>query len=103
MYGPTNRRGQISLNHLLNFSIAPREQHYFSNSANSRRAPSYGIGSGHHPAGTRPINKLTTDKARFIQANHRFVVRPNGDYRPQSTDPDSPIPWESILQILVSP
>lgn len=43
------------------------------------------------------------DKARFIQANHRFVVRPNGDYRPQSMDPDAPIPWESILQILVSP
>ena len=46
---------------------------------------------------------LMTDKARFIQANHRFVVRPNGDYRPQSMDPDALIPWESILQILGSP
>ena len=46
---------------------------------------------------------LITDKARFIQANHRFVVHPDGDYRAQSMDPDAPIPWESILQILVSP
>lgn len=51
MYGPANRRGQISLNHLLNFSIAPREQYHFTNSSNYRRTPSYGIGSGHHPAG----------------------------------------------------
>jgi hypothetical protein len=55
MYGPTNRRGQISLNHLLNFSIAPREYHQFSNPAQSRRASSYGIGSGHHPAGRPPF------------------------------------------------
>lgn len=46
---------------------------------------------------------LIIDKVRFIQANHRFVVRPNGDYRAVSTDPDARIPWESILQILVSP
>ena len=46
---------------------------------------------------------LYPDKARFIQANHRFVVRPTGDYRLQSIDPDAPIPWDSILQILVSP
>src|SRR5271155_1180181 len=46
---------------------------------------------------------MMIDKSRFIQANHRFVVRPNGDYRTQYMDPDAPIPWESILQILVSP
>ena len=46
---------------------------------------------------------LIIDKARFIQANHRFVVRPRGDYRPQALDPDALIPWELILQILVSP
>lgn len=55
MYGPANRRGQISLNHLLNFSIAPREYHHFSNPSSSRRTPSYGIGSGHHPAGPTTV------------------------------------------------
>jgi len=52
MYGPVNRRGQISLNHLLNFSIAPREHYNFSGPSHYRRVPSYGMGSGHHPAGT---------------------------------------------------
>ena len=46
---------------------------------------------------------LIIDKARFIQANYRFIVRPNGDYRPQCVDPDVPIPWDLILQILASP
>ena len=55
MYGPANRRGQISLNHLLNFSIAPRDYH-FSNPSQYRRTPSYGIGSGHHPAGSPSAN-----------------------------------------------
>jgi E3 ubiquitin-protein ligase RNF10 len=31
------------------------------------------------------------------------VVLPTGDYRAQTLDPDVPIPWDSILQILVSP
>jgi hypothetical protein len=60
MYGPANRRGQISLNHLLNFSVAPRDYHHISNASQSRRTPSYGIGSGHHPAGN-PLLSMFSD------------------------------------------
>jgi len=60
MYGPANRRGEVSLNHLLNFSIAPR-QHYNFNPPARRTYSSYGIGSGHHPAGTSSLQILAND------------------------------------------
>ena len=59
----------------------------------NKRNRVFGIGSGHHPQ----------DKARYVHANYRFLVHPKGfDYRAQMADADMPLPWDSILQILVS-
>ncbi|EPX71098.1 ubiquitin-protein ligase E3 [Schizosaccharomyces octosporus yFS286] len=90
----TNRRGQISLNHLLNFQFAPRNT-YSTMSAPPRRTRqynTYGYGSGYHPM----------DKARYVNANYRFIVSPLGEYTYQKLDPDAPVKWEDVWQVLCS-
>ena len=42
------------------------------------------------------------DKAKYIHANYRFVVKPRGDYRKQSADPDILLDWDDVLQVLAS-
>ena len=39
---------------------------------------------------------------RYIHANYRFIVDPNGDFRSQATDADVHLDWSNVLQILVS-
>ncbi|KAK9331418.1 hypothetical protein V1520DRAFT_368622 [Lipomyces starkeyi] len=82
-----NRRNQVSISHLLNFSLPPRE------SAAHRR---------HNPPSWQKHGSYSTDKAHFVNANFRFVVHPSGDYTVQALDPDVVIPWHLILQVLVS-
>ena len=40
--------------------------------------------------------------SRYIHANYRFVVAPNGDYHAQAADADVYLDWSTVLQILVS-
>ncbi|KAF3209213.1 hypothetical protein TWF106_011031 [Orbilia oligospora] len=92
-----SRKGRTSITHLMDWSLPhPRPQHghhpHSRGFHGNRRTPSWGQGSGYH----------AIDKARYVNANYRFIVDPTGDYRPQSLDPDSTLPWTSILQILAS-
>ena len=82
-----NRRSQVSVSHLLNFSLPPRDSagHRQYNHASSYRQASY-----------------RGDKSRYVNANYRFVVHPSGSYKQQALDPDISIPWHLILQILAS-
>lgn len=70
----------------------PRSYHDYRSRTVGRRAPTYGLGSGYH----------AVDKARYVNANYRFIVNPNGDYRAQSVDSDVHLPWDHILQVLAS-
>ncbi|KAH8596317.1 hypothetical protein B0O99DRAFT_620093 [Bisporella sp. PMI_857] len=85
------RRGQTSITHLMNITLPPRPQEY-QNWRGTRRGNIYGIGSGHH----------VSDKARFIHANYRFIVKPNGNYKLQAVDADQNLDWNDVLQILAS-
>jgi len=90
-----SRKGQTSITHLMNFSLPPRpnnSHHSYRGSANYRRHPTWGLGSGYH----------AVDKARYVHANYRFIVDPRGDYRAQSVDADVHLDWNNVLQILVS-
>jgi hypothetical protein len=89
-----NRKGQTSITHLMNFSLPPRPQNHHSHGygRNSRRNPTWGLGSGYH----------AVDKARYVHANYRFIVDPRGDYRAQSVDADIHLDWNNVLQILAS-
>ncbi|TAQ90942.1 hypothetical protein B7494_g701 [Chlorociboria aeruginascens] len=88
-----SRRGQTSITHLMNFSLPPRPQDYRGAFARgTRRGNIYGIGSGHH----------SSDKARYIHANYRFIVRPHADYKLQAVNADEHLDWNDVLQILAS-
>ncbi|ROT41207.1 RING-15 protein [Sodiomyces alkalinus F11] len=94
----SSRRGQTSITHLLDYSLPPRHyyqdhhNHHHSHPRSYRRNPTWGPGSGHHPA----------DKARYVHANYRFVVSPDGDYSTQAVNADEHLQWGDILQILAS-
>ncbi|KAK4154162.1 hypothetical protein C8A00DRAFT_14680 [Chaetomidium leptoderma] len=90
----SGRRGQTSITHLMSYALPPRphESHHASHSRSYRRNPSWGVGSGYHVA----------DKARYIHANYRFVVTPNGNYTAQAADADEHIDWGDVLQVIAS-
>ncbi|KAL2424348.1 putative RING finger protein P8B7.23 [Exophiala dermatitidis] len=90
-----SRKGQTSITHLMNFSLPPRPpqhyQHHF-NHRHQRRNPTWGLGSGYH----------AVDKARYVHANYRFIVRPDREYRAQTVDADVYVSWDAVLQVLAS-
>ncbi|CAG8613891.1 10189_t:CDS:2, partial [Dentiscutata heterogama] len=81
-YGAPNKRGQISLNHLLNFSFPPRQRSVSST-----------------PRKQKSINYQPFNKERFVNANFRFLVNSMGDYSVYNVDPDILLQWESIEQV----
>lgn len=91
-----SRKGQTSITHLMNFSLPPRPPFQSHQNASShrhqRRNPTWGLGSGYH----------ATDKARYVHANYRFIVKPDRNYHAQAVDADVYLEWDSILQILAS-
>jgi hypothetical protein len=43
-----------------------------------------------------------SNTSRYIHANYRFIVKPNGDYKPQAVNADQHLDWNDVLQILAS-
>ena len=91
-----SRRGQTSITHLMNFSLPPRpyfqQHHNIGSHRHQRQNPTWGLGSGYH----------AVDKARYVHANYRFIVKPDRNYRVHAIDADVYLEWDSILQILAS-
>ena len=90
-----NRKGQTSITHLMNFSLPPRPHHYQQHQVNyryQRRNPTWGVGSGYH----------AVDKARYVHANYRFIVRSDREYHAQTVDADIHVSWDGVLQVLGS-
>lgn len=93
MRNTNSRRGQTSITHLMSFALPPRPQDHRSTFVRGTgRASTFGIGSGHH----------SSDKARYIHANYRFIVKPDGDYKRQAINADQHLDWNDVLQILAS-
>ncbi|KAI0421330.1 hypothetical protein F5X98DRAFT_269099 [Xylaria grammica] len=86
----SSRRGQTSITHLLNYSVPSR--HYQDRHRTTRRHATWNTGSGYH----------ATDKARFVHANYRFIVSPDGSYSSQAADADKHLDWSDVLQIIAS-
>ncbi|RBR09442.1 uncharacterized protein FIESC28_09892 [Fusarium coffeatum] len=89
---PNSRRGQTSITHLLNYSVARPVQDHHSHSRSYRRTPTWGPGSGYH----------ASDKARYVHANYRFILSPEGTYNKQATDADTHLDWSLVMQIIAS-
>lgn len=89
---PSSRRGQTSITHLLNYTSPRPYQDHSSYARTYRRNPTWGPGSGYHAA----------DKARFVHANYRFVVSPEGTYSKLAADADVHLDWSLVMQIIAS-
>ncbi|KAG0378971.1 hypothetical protein BGX24_002200 [Mortierella sp. AD032] len=81
-----NKKNQVSLNHLLNFSFPVREEP--QNTAPVRRR--------------RNVNYQPFNKEKFINANFRFLMNPRSDYAVYTMDADAPVQWEDIEQVLIT-
>lgn len=74
-----------NINHLLNFQFEPRSHKHapkFRNSSDSSKKPKY-------------------NKEQFLQANCQFVVTSSGDYSVHLADPDIPVNWSLIEQVVL--
>ena len=89
---PNSRRGQTSITHLLNYTSSRPHYDHHSYARSYRRNPTWGPGSGHH----------ASDKARYVHANYRFVVSPEGSYAKQASDTDLHLDWNDVLQVIAS-
>ncbi|KAF5023848.1 hypothetical protein F66182_4106 [Fusarium sp. NRRL 66182] len=89
---PNSRRGQTSITHLLNYSIPRPVPDHHSHPRSYRRTPIWGPGSGYH----------AVDKARYVHANYRFILSPEGTYSKQATDADTHLDWSLVMQIIAS-
>jgi len=92
-----SRKGQTSITHLMNFALPPRPHqhphpHHWAYHRHQRRNPTWGLGSGYH----------AIDKARYVHANYRFIVRPDREYQAQMVDADVHLSWDAVLQVLAS-
>ena len=72
----------VSLNHLISFSLPPRET-----TTRTTTRPS---------KANAPFNKQ-----RFVNANFRFVLDASKDYSQHMQDPDLLVEWEDIDQVVV--
>ncbi|PPQ64079.1 hypothetical protein CVT24_008892 [Panaeolus cyanescens] len=76
-----------NINHLLNFTLPPRQQRPPTNVP--RRSRKTGTTQG------------VWNKERFVNAQYRFVMNPTGDYTVHFADPDIFFQWQDILQVLI--
>lgn len=90
-----SRKGQTSITHLMNFSLPPRPQyqpHHHNHRPQQRYNRTWGLGSGYH----------AVDKAKYVHANYRFIVRSDREYHTQTVDADVHVGWDAVIQILAS-
>jgi hypothetical protein len=93
----------------MNFNLPPPTQNYrHTFGRGSRRGNIYGIGSGRHSSDKARYGRCGhrvagfTHTLRYIHANYRFIVKPNGDYKQQAVNADQHLDWNDVLQILAS-
>ncbi|KAF9469675.1 hypothetical protein BDZ94DRAFT_1180997 [Collybia nuda] len=77
----------VNVNHLLNFTLPPRQVRAPANIPRRSRKT-----DTHHGV---------WNKERFVNAQYRFVMNPTGDYTVHFADPDIFFQWHDILQVIV--
>ncbi|KAG0702751.1 hypothetical protein DFH29DRAFT_920228 [Suillus ampliporus] len=82
---PAKMASNQSLNHLLNFTLPPRQIQPQSLPRRSKKA----------------VNSAVWNKERFVNAQYRFVMNPSGDYTVHFADPDIFFQWHDILQVII--
>ncbi|KAG1810187.1 uncharacterized protein HD556DRAFT_1318651 [Suillus plorans] len=82
---PPKMASNQSLNHLLNFTLPPRQIQPQIVPRRSKKA----------------VHSAVWNKERFVNAQYRFVMNPSGDYTVHFADPDIFFQWHDILQVII--
>lgn len=84
-----NKRGEVSISHLLDISLAPRPRQ----------------DAGAPPRRNRKTRAVAVDKATYINSTCRFIVddRLIADWLPLARDPDAIVPLHATLRIVSVP
>jgi len=77
-----------NISHLLNFQFEPRSSRKHQELLLRRRNVSGGV-------------KPKYNKEQYLQANCQFVVKASEDYTVHLADPDTPVHWEQIEQVVL--
>lgn len=101
----TNRKNQISINHLLEFQSYKDLKEYQSRHLKSKRRNSNNLSrpanSHGHKSKDYFYSKVHLKGMSFINVNYKFVVDYRNDYKAQQLDPNVPIDTKDILRIVV--
>ncbi|CCH43548.1 RING finger protein [Wickerhamomyces ciferrii] len=89
-FKPKGRRGQVSINHLLEFSLPSREENNHNHT--SIRKPRRRSNND---------DKIHLKNDEFVNANYRFIVDYRNDYNGQILDPNLILSNNSILRVIV--
>ncbi|CAG8445306.1 5544_t:CDS:10 [Ambispora gerdemannii] len=81
----SRNKGKIYLNHLLNFTFPPRQQHSIVSTPRRQK-----------------VNYQPYNKERFVNANFRFLINSAGDYTFYQFDPDILLNWQDIEQVIIT-
>lgn len=97
----TNRKNQISINHLLEFQ-SYRDLKEYQNRHSKRRNSNLSKSAHHHGNRSKDnyYSKVHLKGMSFINVNYKFVVDYRKDYKPQQLDPNVPIDTKDILRIV---
>ncbi|TRY69969.1 hypothetical protein TCAL_02333 [Tigriopus californicus] len=96
-YGSVFKSGckKRNFNHLLNFQYEPRGINQPRRQTGEYNARSYGGTRRKNSGNYRPKYK----KEQYLQANCQFVVRTDGDYTANLTNPDCIVDWDLVEQV----
>ncbi|KAI9179440.1 hypothetical protein H9P43_004762 [Blastocladiella emersonii ATCC 22665] len=97
---------KISLNHLLNFTLPPRQAPpqsagYSSGPRGAGGSAGGGARKG-KAASSSSYESVAHSKERFINANFRFMVSPKAKYSMQMLDPDVFVDWDTVDQVIMT-
>ncbi|KAG8995672.1 hypothetical protein FRB94_008868 [Tulasnella sp. JGI-2019a] len=86
---PSSKRNvsYVSVSHLMNFSLPPRQAPPMSAPRRGRRA----------------LSQQVWNKEKFVNAQYRFIMKPTEDYTVHFADPDIFFRWQDILQVIIPP
>ncbi|CDR46697.1 CYFA0S25e01068g1_1 [Cyberlindnera fabianii] len=89
---PRARRGQVSINHLLDFSLPSREDQLQGQAPPVRRR---------RRSSNKDRHRIHLVGQQFVNANYKFIVDYRFDYKAQILDPNVLLDHNHILRVIV--
>ncbi|ANB12031.1 Mag2p [Sugiyamaella lignohabitans] len=97
-----NKRGEISISHLVDLSPGPEHR---QSQSGRRRVPGAGstYSSSYYSDSYYSHSNSYLDKVSYINMTCRFVLDPRLEYKFLLNDPDSHVPMERVLRVICQP